>query len=46
MIKSHFADDSLLLVSIDEESILTAKYCLTVFCEASRAIFSDHKTYY
>jgi len=46
MIKNHFAYDSLFSVSIDQKSISTARDCLVVFCEASGAIVSDHKTNY
>lgn len=44
MINNHFVDDSLLSVSVDEESISTIKDCLVVFCEASREIVIDHET--
>jgi hypothetical protein len=42
MINNHFVDDSLLLVSADEESISTERNCLAVVCEASGEIVSDH----
>jgi hypothetical protein len=46
MINNNFVDDSLMSVSTDQNSISTSMDCLAVFCEASGAIFSDHKTNY
>jgi len=46
MINNHFADDSILLVSADEDSISATKDCLAMFCEDAGEIFSDHKINY
>jgi len=43
---NHFADDSLLSVRVDQDSVAGARDCLSVFCEASGAIVSDHKMDY
>jgi hypothetical protein len=46
MVNDHFADDSLLLVSVDQESVSAARDCFILFCEVVGAIVSDHKTNY
>ena len=46
MVTNHFIDDYFLSFQVDEELVSSTRDCLSIFCKASVAKISYHKTNY